>query len=144
MSTIDQIEAYLAIQPAPKQADLRALHSLILGIAPQAPLWFLDGKDEHGKTVSNPNIGYGALTLDYADGTSRAFYKIGLSANTSGISIYIMGLEDRTYLPQTYGKTIGNATVTGYCVRFRSLAGLDRGALDALLCFGLGERGAHA
>jgi hypothetical protein len=32
--------------------------------------------------------------MKYADGTSRDFYQIGLSANTTGISVYIMGIED--------------------------------------------------
>ena len=50
------------------------------------------------KSVSNPNIGYGSYTIKYADGTTREFYQIGLSANTTGISVYIMGIKDKTYL----------------------------------------------
>ena len=54
-----------------------------------------------GGLCSNPNIGYGLQTITYADGRTREFYQIGMSANTAGISVYIMGLEDRTYLAET-------------------------------------------
>lgn len=80
------------------------MHKRILQLLPKCKLWFLDGKDDKGKTVSNPNIGYGFYTIKYADGTSREFYQIGLSANTTGISLYIMGIKDKKYLAQTYGK----------------------------------------
>jgi hypothetical protein len=32
-----------------------------------------------------------------------------------------MGLDDKKYLPDTYGKTIGKASVTGYCIKFKTL-----------------------
>jgi hypothetical protein len=44
-----------------------------------------------------------------------------MSANTTGISIYILGIEDKTYLAQTYGKTLGKASVSGYCIKFKDL-----------------------
>lgn len=88
---------------------------------PKCKLWFLDGKDAKGKVVTNPNIGYGIQTIKYADGKTKDFYQIGISANTTGISVYIMGLEDKKHLPETYGKTIGKASVTGYCIKFKTL-----------------------
>ena len=63
----------------------------MLKLMPKARLWFLDGKDEKGKEVSNPNIGYGVRTIQYADGKTKEFYQIGVSGNTTGISVYIMG-----------------------------------------------------
>jgi hypothetical protein len=119
---------------------MRELHRLILDISPDIRLWFLDGKDETGKSVSNPNIGYGALEIGYANGGSREFYRVGLSANTTGISIYIMGLEDRKWLPQSYGPRLGKASVTGYCVKFKTLRDLDRIVLEEMLLFGLSDR----
>src|SRR5262245_21886806 len=92
LTTQDQIDAYLATQPEPKRNDLQALHRAVLAILPNARLWFLDGKDDKGQTVSNPNIGYGLQTMHYADGKTREFYQIGISANTTGISVYILGL----------------------------------------------------
>ena len=63
--------------------------------------------------------------MKYADGSSREFYQIGLSANTAGISVYIMGLDDKTYLAKTYGKKIGKASVTGYCIKFKTLKDIN-------------------
>lgn len=129
MTVKQQIAAYIAAQPERKRADLEALHKTILRLMPGCRLWFLDGKDERGKTVSNPNIGYGSQSRPYADGSTREFYQVGLSANTTGISVYIMGLADKTYLAKTYAKSLGKATVTGYCIKFRSLSAIDSDVL---------------
>src|ERR1700759_796453 len=121
MNVKNQIKDYIAAQPEPKRREMQDLHDIILGLMPDCKLWFLDGKDESGRTVSNPNIGYGTQTMKYADGRTREFYQIGTSANTTGISVYIMGLKDKKYLAEKYGKKIGKASVTGYCIKFRSL-----------------------
>jgi len=125
MSVEKQIKEYIASQPDAKQADMQELHKRILKTLPGSKLWFLDGKDEKGKVVSNPNIGYGTQTMKYANGTSREFYKVGLSANTTGISVYIMGIDDKKYLADTYGKRLGKASVTGYCIKFKALKDVD-------------------
>ena len=104
MSVQEQIKNYIADQPEPKRSDLQVLHDIILQVSPACKLWFLDGKDSEGKIVSNPNIGYGSLTMKYADGTTREFYQSGLSANKTWISVYILGVEDKKYLATTYGK----------------------------------------
>lgn len=136
MTVEKQIETYIAGQPVPKRDALRELHRRILQLSPGCRTWFLDGKDGDGKTVSNPNIGYGLHTIRYANGKSREFYRIGLSANTTGISVYIMGIEDRKYLARNYGKRLGKASVTGYCIRFKSLADIDPDVLDEIVEFG--------
>lgn len=118
---------------------MQALHGIILGMMPDCRLWFLDGKDESGRTVSNPNIGYGVQTMKYADGRTREFYQIGISANTTGISVYIMGLEDKKYLAGKYGKKIGKASVTGYCIKFRTLENIDVDALVYAIRDGVGQ-----
>ena len=127
----EQIHEYMAAQGQPKSGELQDLHRMVLNAAPECQLWFLDGKDSQGKTVSNPNIGYGIYTLSYADGSTREFYRIGLSANKTGISVYILGLEDKTYLARTYGTKLGKASVTGYCIKFRTLKDIDVGVLEA-------------
>jgi hypothetical protein len=137
MTVEDQIEAYIAGQPEPKRSDLRALHETVRQLFPAGRLWFLDGRDDSGKTVSNPNIGYGSRTIRYADGSHREFYRIGLSANTSGISVYILGIEDKKYLAETYGARIGKAKVTGYCIRFRALKDIDLAVLEAAIRDGI-------
>src|SRR3981081_1743611 len=119
MNVQEQIQKYITSQPEPKRSDVQALHRTILEVNPAGKLWFLDGKNSENKTVSNPNIGYGLYTIEYADGKNREFYQIGLSANTSGISVYILGLDDKTYLAKTYGKKLGKVSVTGYCIKFK-------------------------
>ena len=133
MNVQEQIQKYIASQPEPKRSDMEALHRIILQVMPACKLWFLDGKDSEGKTVSNPNIGYGFHTMKYADGTTREFYQIGLSANKTGISVYILGIEDKKYLAQTYGKELGKASVTGYCIRFKSLKDINVEVLEAAI-----------
>jgi len=131
-----QIKEHIASQPEPKRSDMQQLHDLILGVSPGCKLWFLDGKDSTGKTVSNPNIGYGSRDHKYADGTVSEFYQIGLSANKTGISVYILGIEDKKYLAEAYGKDLGKASVTGYCIRFKALNDINTDVLAAAIRFG--------
>jgi len=137
MSIIEQINDYIASQPEQKRIDMQALHALITDALPGCKLWFLDGKDSKGKTVSNPNVGYGSYTIKYADGSGKEFYQIGLSANTTGISVYILGIKDRTYLTQTYGKDLGKASVTGYCIKFKALKDIDTNVLKTAILDGV-------
>lgn len=125
MATEEQIEKFIASQPEPKRSDMHQLHRMALQASPACKLWFLDGKDNTGKVVANPNVGYGLYTIKYAGGKTREFFKVGLSATSTGISVYIMGLKDKTYLPNTYGKTIGKAKVTGYCINFKNLKDIN-------------------
>jgi hypothetical protein len=136
MNVQEEINTYIASQPEPKRGDMQALHSMILGARLACKLWFLDGKNDEGKIVSNPNIGYGSYIIKYTDGTTREFYQIGLSANKTGISVYIMGIEDKRYLTETYGKELGKASVTGYCIRFKTLKDINLEILEAAIRFG--------
>ncbi|MDM7922390.1 MAG: hypothetical protein QUS14_08820 [Pyrinomonadaceae bacterium] len=137
MNVQQHIDDYIACQPEPKRSDMQALHDSILQMKPGCKLWFLDGTNEDGKIVSNPNIGYGLRTAKYADGSAKEFYQVGLSANTAGISVYILGIEDKKFLAETYGKDLGKATVTGYCIRFKTLKDIDIETLKAAVRHGL-------
>jgi hypothetical protein len=130
MNVQGQINEYITSQPEPKRSDMEALHRIILQVMPACKLWFLDGKDDKGKTVSNPNIGYGYYKIKYADGTTREFYQIGLSANKTGISVYILGIKDKKHLAQTYGEKIGKASVSGYCIKFKTLKDINTDVLQ--------------
>ncbi len=146
MSVHDQIKEHIASQPEPKRSDMQVLHDRLQQVMPGCKLWFLDGKNSEGKIVSNPNIGYGSRNHKYADGSRREFYQIGLSANKTGISVYILGIEDKKYLAETYGKDLGKASVTGYCIRFKTLKDLDTDVLEAAVRFGFenqNEKGEH-
>lgn len=142
MNVQKQIAKYIAAQPEPKRSDMQELHNIILNIMPDCKLWFLDGRDEDGRTVSNPNIGYGVQTIKYADGKTREFYQIGISANTTGISVYIMGIKDKKYLAETFGEKLGKASVTGYCIKFRTLQNIDIDTLVDAMRYGVEQAGA--
>ncbi len=136
MDIQEQIKDYISSQPEAKRNDMQLLHDIILQLNPDGQLWFLDGKNSENKTVSNPNIGYGTQTIKYADGKTRSFYRIGMSANTTGISIYILGIENKEYLKETFGKELGKANVSGYCIKFKALKDINLQALKSALQFG--------
>lgn len=137
MNTRKQIEDYIAAQPELKRGDMHELHRVILAQMPKCTLWFLDGKNDEGKIVSNPSVGYGLQTIKYADGSTKEFYQVGMSANTTGISIYILGLKDRNHLAHAYGKALGKASVTGYCIKFKRLEDIDTDVLCAAIGYGV-------
>jgi hypothetical protein len=137
MTTQSQIKMYIASQPESKRDDMQALHRIILRVMPKCKLWFLDGKNSEGKTVSNPNIGYGLQTIRYTDGTTKKFYQIGLSANTTGISVYILGIKDKKYLAKAYEKKLGKASVSGYCIKFKTVKDINVDILEAAIRSGL-------
>lgn len=139
MNTEDEIQNYIASQSYLKSRDMQTLHRQILEMEPGCRLWFLDGKNQENKTVSNPNIGYGLQTMRYAGGKTREFYKIGMSANTNGISIYILGIKDKKFLADTYAKDLGKASVTGYCIKFKSLDDINTDVLKAAIRHGFGS-----
>ena len=136
MNQQEQIKKYITSQPEPKRSDMQELHRRTLKASPACKLWFFDGKDSKNKTVSNPTIGYGFHTIKYADGTTKDFFQIGLSANKTGISVYILGIKDKRYLAKTYGKKLGKASVTGYCIRFKTLKDINMEILEEAIRYG--------
>lgn len=144
MNVQEQIDEYISSQPEPKRIDMQKLHDRILQLDPSCRVWFLDGKNGEGKIVSNPNIGYGSRDHKYADGTVSEFYQIGLSANKAGISVYVLGIDDKKFLAETYGKDLGKATITGYCIRFKSLKDINIDVLESAIRFGINASATNA
>jgi hypothetical protein len=136
MDVQEQIKEYITSQPEPKRSEMQELHQRILQTLPGCKLWFDNGKNSENKTVSNPTVGYGLQIIQYADGKTRDFFQIGLSANTTGISVYILGIKDKTYLAQAYGKELGKASVTGYCIKFKTLKDINMDVLEAAIRYG--------
>jgi hypothetical protein len=139
MTTEDQISRYIESLPEPKQSDMRRLHSTILEMDPGCRLWFLDGRDASGKVISNPCIGYGTLSRQYANGEIKEMFQAGISANSAGLSVYIMGIDDKKYLQREYGDSIGKANVTGYCIKFKALKDINLGTLKNAIQHGIGQ-----
>ena len=125
MEVKTQIEEYINSQPEPKKIEMQELHSLILRVMPQCKQWYFDGKNEDGKQVAHPTIGYGNYTITYKDGSTREFFRIGLLANPTGLAVHIMGLDDKKYLINTYEKTIGKAKVGSYGITFKSIRDIN-------------------
>lgn len=136
MEIQQQIEKYLYGHPEQKQSEMRQLHHLILQALPGCRLWFDDGTNDAGKTVANPTIGYGFQVMKYANGKTRDFFRIGMRANTTGISVYILGIKDKGFLAKTFGKNIGKANVTGYCIKFKTLKDINIDTLMAAIEYG--------
>lgn len=141
MNVEEQIKEYITNQPDPKRSDMQALHRIILEVMPACKLWFFDGKNSENKVISNPNIGYGLQTIKYADGKTREFYQIGISANKTGISVYILGINDKKYLAKTYEKRLGKASVSGYCIKFKTLRDINIDILETAIRYGAGTSG---
>ena len=139
MNAQEQIKSYIAGHPEPKRSELDELHQFMLRLLPGCKLWFTDGKNAEGKTIANPNIGYGSYAIRYADGTTKEFYQIGLSSNTTGISVYILGIKDKTYLNQAYGEKLGKAKVTGYCIKFKTLKDINIDVLGEAIRHGFAQ-----
>ena len=140
MSVLKEIQDYIASLPEPKRSEMLELHEMLMQLNAGETLWFLDGKDASGKVIANPNIGYGTQTMQYAGGKTREFYQIGLSANQTGISVYIMGLLDKNFLKVNYGTSIGKASVTGYCIKFKTLKDISLEVLKQVFHTGLEDR----
>ena len=60
-----------------------------------------------------------------------------MSANKTGISVYILGIKDKTYLAKTYGKKLGKANVSGYCIRFKTLKDINIDILEEAVRYGV-------
>ena len=140
MNLEEKINAYISSQPEPKKADMAELHRTILQLLPENKLWFMDGKNEENKTVSNSNIGYGNHTIKYSNGTTKQFYRIGISANITGISVYIFGIEDKKYLFNTFAHDLGKAKITSYCIKFNTLKDINVKVLESAIRFGIEQK----
>ena len=133
-----QIKEYIKSQPEPKQSEMQELDNLILKMMPNCKQWYFDGKNEDGKQVAHPTIGYGNYTITYKDGSTREFFRIGLLASPTGLAVHIMGIEDKKFLTNTYGKTIGKAKVGSYGITFKSIKDINLEILKEAIRFRAG------
>lgn len=137
MTVQDQIKSHISSQSEPKRTEMQELHQLMVKILPKCKLWFDDGASDGNRAAINPTIGYGIQTLKYANGSTRDFFQIGLSANKTGISVYIIGIKDKALLAKAYGKKLGKASVTGYCIKFKTLKDINKEILEAAIKAGI-------
>ncbi|MBX7183284.1 MAG: DUF1801 domain-containing protein [Bacteroidia bacterium] len=133
MDVKSQIADYLNGLSGNQQGQMRQLHGFLLEWFPGVRLWFSDGRNEDGKIVSNPSIGYGHYWQIYANGSRKELFQIGISSNKTGISIYVLGIKDKHWLSENFSKSIGKAIVTGYCIKFRILSDISLEVLKVAL-----------
>jgi hypothetical protein len=60
-----------------------------------------------------------------------------MSANKTGISIYIFWLKDKSVLAQTFGKELGKSSISGYCIKFKTLKEININILEAAIRYGV-------
>lgn len=140
---IDTFEAAIAEHfgalPETKRAELQELDSRIRQLQPGCRIWFDDGRDEDGKVVTNPTIGYGHQIIHYVKGKTREFFRIGLCGTKTGISVYVLGLKDKKSLAENFAQSIGKARVTGYCIKFKALKDINLKGLEEAIQFGFSQ-----
>jgi hypothetical protein len=47
-----------------------------------------------------------------------------------------MGIQDKTYLANTFGAELGKASITGYCIKFKALKDINLKILQDAIQFG--------
>jgi hypothetical protein len=133
MEIKSQIKEYITNQPEPKRNEMQGLHNLILQLMPNTRQWYFDGKNDEGKQVAHPTIGYGNYTITYKDGSTREFFRIGLLATPTGLAVHIMGIDDKKLLIDRYGKSIGKAKVGSYAIAFKSVSDINLEILKQII-----------
>ena len=81
------------------------------------------------KSLQIPTLDMDFKLKDMLTGQPKTFIKLVL-VETLPEFPYIMGMEDKKYLPETYGKKIGKANVTGYCIKFKALKDINIDILE--------------
>jgi hypothetical protein len=74
--SLASIEAHLALLPSPKKEELCAPYELISEEMKSEPISFFDGKNENGKTIANPTIGFGETILQYTNGKKGKYSEL--------------------------------------------------------------------
>jgi hypothetical protein len=138
MNIYDQIQEYIDYLPDSYRQDMQLLHQSILDLMPAHNLWFIDGKNEQGKMISAPRIGYGSFLKKHKDGTATELYQIGLSVNAKGMSVYIMDPKKYPFSTSLFGDKIGAALIQSNYIRFKSLEHIDLNVLFEAVRYGLG------
>ena len=52
-----------------------------------------------------------------------------------------MGVNDKKYLTRTFAQELGKASVTGYCIKFKTLTEINIDVLKAAIQYGIEQTG---
>src|SRR5687768_8784780 len=122
IATMTSPDEFLARVDPAKRADVAALHALIRKTLPT-----------YTPAVYGAMLGYGAYHYRYASGREGESYRVAVSPNKSGISVYVNAVDVGGWLAEQASATLGKASVGKSCIRFKRLVDLDLAALTTLL-----------
>jgi hypothetical protein len=115
-------EEYLDAVDEGRRPDVLALEALIREAAPGLE-----------RVVQRGIPGYGPFRYRYAIGREGEAALIGLAAQKRYLSLYVLCAIDGRYLAETYADRLPGASAGKSCVRFTSLAKVDREVLRELV-----------
>lgn len=115
-------EEYLVSVEEPKRSELRLLDDLIRTTLP-----------DHEPFMISGFMGYGKYHYRYDSGREGDWFKVGMVANKTGISVYVVAADENGYLAEQFKPKLGKASIGKSCIRFKKLADIDLGALKELL-----------
>jgi hypothetical protein len=115
-------EAYIEAVDEPKRGELRQLDALIRrclpGIEPR---------------VAGGMLGYGPFHYRYKSGHEGDAFRVGLAANKTGISVYVLAVDENGYLAEQGRERLGKANVGKSCIRFKRLSDIHVDVLEEVL-----------
>jgi len=116
-------EEYIAAVEEPKRSELQTLHNLIREVLP-----------EFDQVIISGFMGYGSF---HYKGKSKScegeWFRVGLSANKTGISIHICAGDANGYFPEQAKDRLGKASVGRSCIRFKKLQDINLETVKELL-----------
>lgn len=115
-------EAYLDTLEEPRRGEVETLHKLIRKTVPKFAPFMLGGI-----------IGYGKYHYKYASGREGDWFHIGLTSGKTGISVYVVAVDENGYLAEQAKAKLGKAIVGKSCIRFKKLADIDLAELTRLI-----------
>lgn len=116
-------EEYIEMVDEPKRSELLQLHNLISKSMPNQEQWIVSGI-----------LGFGKFHYKgKSKGCEGEWFRVGLAANKTGMSIYMCVGDKDGYLPEQAKERIGKATVGRSCIRFKKLSDINLPVVEELL-----------
>ncbi len=117
--------------PQAVRVDVQALDEVIAPIMDGLPKALFVGKFWGG--TDQEIIGYGVHTSVRPNGTEVEWFHVGLAVQKNYLSMYVNAVEDRQYLSEKYGASLGKVKVGKASLSFKSVADIDLDKLRDLI-----------
>lgn len=117
--------------PQAVRADVQSLDEVIAPIMDGLPKALFVGKFWGG--TDQEIIGYGVHTSVRPNGTEVEWFHVGLAVQKNYLSMYVNAVEDRQYLSEKYGASLGKVKVGKASLSFKSVADIDLEKLRDLI-----------